>query len=138
MAAVDLADGVVLDTDVASKLLRDRMSGPLSARLLGRIWCVTFVTVGELWQWAEVRTWGPARCDALAAWLADVIVLPSSDQVSRTWAHISASALGRGRPRPVNDTWVAAGCLARGLPLATRNTKDFADFAEHDGLRLLR
>jgi predicted nucleic acid-binding protein len=42
-----------------------------------------------------------------------------------------------GRPRPVNDTWVAACCLAYDLPLATLNVKDFADFAEHDGLELI-
>jgi predicted nucleic acid-binding protein len=43
----------------------------------------------------------------------------------------------RGRPRPVNDTWVAACCLVRELPLATVNTKDYIDFSEHEGLELL-
>jgi len=42
-----------------------------------------------------------------------------------------------GRPRPFNDTWIAACCLVRELPLATFNHKDFADFAEHEGLELL-
>ncbi|HXZ72058.1 MAG TPA: hypothetical protein VEH31_14495 [Streptosporangiaceae bacterium] len=51
---------------------------------------------------------------------------------------MSAAATQRGRPRPVNDTWVAACCLAYDLPLATLNVKDFADFAEHDGLSLIR
>src|SRR6266567_6312681 len=32
-------------------------------------------------------------------------------------------------PRPHNDTWIAACCLVDGIPLATLNTKDFADFA---------
>ncbi len=32
----------------------------------------------------------------------------------------------------MNDTWVAACCLVRDLPLATLNLKDFRDFAEHD------
>jgi predicted nucleic acid-binding protein len=43
----------------------------------------------------------------------------------------------RGRPRPVNDTWIAACCIEGGLPLLTLNRRDFADFAEHDGLVLL-
>jgi hypothetical protein len=30
-----------------------------------------------------------------------------------------------------------ACCLVNNLPLATFNTKDFADYAEHDGLRLV-
>jgi predicted nucleic acid-binding protein len=43
----------------------------------------------------------------------------------------------RGRPRPLNDTWIAACCIKGGLPLLTLNRRDFADFAEHDGLVLL-
>ena len=42
-----------------------------------------------------------------------------------------------GRPRPQNDTWIAASCLAYDLPLATLNVKDFRDFAEHEGLTLI-
>jgi predicted nucleic acid-binding protein len=41
------------------------------------------------------------------------------------------------RPRPVTDSWIAACCLARGLPLATLNVKDFADYADLEGLVLL-
>lgn len=133
----ELADGVVLDTDVASRILRDKLTGPLRTRLLGRFWCVTFVSVAELWKWAELRSWGPDRRAELEGWLGDVTVLPSDDQVSRIWAQISAGAVRRGRARPANDTWIAAGCIARELPLANLNTKDFADFAERDGLTLL-
>ncbi len=43
----------------------------------------------------------------------------------------------RGRPRPINDTWIAACCLVADLPLATLNVKDFKDFAEHDGLQII-
>jgi len=38
----------------------------------------------------------------------------------------------RGHTRPANDTWIAASCLARQLPLATLNLKDFADLVEHE------
>jgi toxin FitB len=34
--------------------------------------------------------------------------------------------------------WVAACCLYHDLPLATLNLKDFEDFAEHEGLTLIR
>lgn len=37
----------------------------------------------------------------------------------------------------MNDTWIAACCLARDLPLATLNLKDYADFTEHEGLRVI-
>ena len=70
---------VVLDTDVASALLRRRTSRTLSEALAGRIPAITFVTVGELTKWTLVRE----------------------------------------------------------LPLATFNTRDYLDFAEHEGLDLL-
>ena len=41
------------------------------------------------------------------------------------------------RPRPLNDTWIAACCIESRRALLTLNRRDFADFAEHDGLVLL-
>ena len=62
---------------------------------------------------------------------------PYTDDIARSWGEISAHATRRGRPRPLNDTWIAACCLAYDLPLATLNIKDFRDFAEHEGLVIL-
>jgi hypothetical protein len=42
-----------------------------------------------------------------------------------------------GRPRPANDSWIAAYCLAHRFPLATFNVKDFKDFAEYEDLNLI-
>lgn len=128
---------VVLDTDVTSRLIKRQLSGPLAARLTGATLCVTFVTVGELWQWAAMRSWGPRTRDELEHWLDRVVVLDSDDATSRTWGAISAAARRRGRPRPMNDSWIAACCLAHGFPLATFNVKDFEDFARYDGLRMI-
>jgi len=50
---------------------------------------------------------------------------------------IAGYATKRGRPRPVNDTWVAACCLTFGLPLTTLNVTDFQDFVDHEGLVLI-
>jgi predicted nucleic acid-binding protein len=58
------------------------------------------------------------------------------DDISRTWGRLSAETRRAGRPRPINDMWNAACCIAQGLPLATLNTKDYLDFADQ-GLRLL-
>ena len=98
-------DYVVLDTDVASDILRDRLTGPLVGRLTGRVWCVTFITVGELWQWADLRSWGADNRRALADWLSSVVILSAGEQVARTWGEIVAAARRRGRPQPVNDSW---------------------------------
>jgi predicted nucleic acid-binding protein len=128
---------LVVDTDVASAILKRRVPPRLAARLAGQTICVTFVTVGELVKWTEVRSWGPRKLGDLAAWFDRVVVLPYDDAVATTWGKLQARAQRRGRPRPANDTWVAACCLVDELPLATFNTKDYADFAVHDELHLL-
>jgi predicted nucleic acid-binding protein len=62
----------------------------------------------------------------------------SPPAVAAIWGRLSAAAIQRGRPRPVNDMWVAACCLAYEVPLVTLNIKDYEDFKEHHGLRILR
>jgi toxin FitB len=129
---------VVLDTDAASLLHKDRLPPDVEGLLLGNVVCVTFVTEAELFKWAEVRNWGERRRRELDAWLSNhVVTLPSDHQTAKTWGALAARARKRGRPRPVNDTWVAACCIARDLPLITFNRRDFLDFQEHDGLVLL-
>jgi toxin FitB len=102
---------VVLDTDVASRIIKRQLDTPLAARLTAVAWCVTFVTVGELWQWATMRSWGRTR-EELEDWLSGVVKLDSDPVISREWGRISADARRRGRPRPANDTWIAARCMA--------------------------
>jgi predicted nucleic acid-binding protein len=128
---------VVLDTDVASRSLQRRLSDPLAARLAGTSVAITFVTLGELTKWTLVRSWGPGRLASLEQFLARVVILPYGERVARRWGQLQASAQLRGRPRPVNDTWIAACCLVRELPLITLNVKDYTDYAEHDGLQLI-
>jgi len=99
--------------------------------------CITFVTVGELAKWRALRDWGPQRVAGLARWRERVAVLQYDEAVAVKWGQLQARAQQRGRPRPQNDTWIAACCLVDDLPLATLNAKDFADFAEHDGLSLI-
>ena len=70
---------VVLDTDVASPAMKGTLGDPLAARLTGMAWCVTFVTVGELWQWATTRSWGPRTRAELEQWLGRVVVLESEN-----------------------------------------------------------
>jgi predicted nucleic acid-binding protein len=104
--------------------------------LVGHTLCVTFVTVAEMARWADKRRWGTRKRTQLIDWLARRPVLPYAAEVSWRWGALVAAAERRGRPRPVNDTWIAACCLIAELPLATLNTKDFTDYADHDGLRL--
>ena len=128
---------IVLDTDVSSQILRRTLPTPLAGRLSGMDLCVSFVTVGELWKWAELRAWGPRSRAELADFLINVVILPSGEGVARRWGFMTAAAQRRGRTPPANDSWIAASCLAHGLPLATLNTKDFHDLVDHEGLTRL-
>ena len=129
---------VVLDTDVASAVLRGKLPPSLRTQLTGKSLAITFVTVGELTVWTARRNWGPRKLSDLAAWRHHVVTLPYDDAIAETWGMLQARASHRGRPRPVNDTWIAACCLVERLPLATLNTKDFEDFSEYEGLELIR
>jgi predicted nucleic acid-binding protein len=64
-------------------------------------------------------------------------VLPAGLVTATIWAMLTTGAERRGRPRPLNDSWIAACCIEGELPLLTLNRRDFMDFAEHDGLVLL-
>lgn len=94
------------------------------------------MSVGELWKWADVRSWGERNRSELDSWISRRPIIPYDDEVARTWARLSAAAQRRGRPRPQNDTWVAACCVRHGIGLVTVNQKDFVDFPQ-DGLILL-
>lgn len=128
---------IVLDTDVASLLFKDQLPSSIFAKVVGRELAVTFVTAGELSKWAVVRRWGFSRRKALDQWLACFLVLPAHSEVGRNWGDIVGYAQQRGRPLPVNDSWIAAVCLTHDLPLATLNTADFHDLAEHEGLEII-
>lgn len=127
---------VVIDTDVASRLQKGTEPGWVRNHVVGaRAW-LTFVTVGELWKWAEVRDWGEPRRAKLQSWIAARPVIPHDREIARVWGRLAGNAQRRGRPRPQNDTWVAACCIGLGVPLVTLNRKDFEDFASHEGLLL--
>jgi predicted nucleic acid-binding protein len=128
---------IILDTDVASLTIKQQLPPALVRHVIGAKAGITFVTLGELTRGATLRRWGATRRAELDAWLRARPTLPYSDEVARKWGEISAYATRRGRPRPSNDTWIAACCLVYDLPLATLNTKDFEDFAEHEGLMLI-
>ena len=109
----------------------------MRAKLEGKSLAITFVTVGELASWTIRRGWGARRLADMAVWRRYVTRIPYDEAVATTWGWLDARAQARGRPRPINDMWIAACCLVEDVPLATLNRKDFEDFAEHDGLRLI-
>ncbi len=90
------------------------------------------------WRGGQRNAIGGTRARTeLVRWLGSAILLPYDERVAWKWGQLSVLSERRGRARPINDTWIAACCLVAGLPLATRNLKDFADFAMYDSLRVI-
>jgi toxin FitB len=128
---------IVLDTNVVSYHRAGRLPAGYARLVAANAHCTAFATAGELWHEALNKRWGGARRGALDLWPAKAMILPADLPGAKTWGTITAGAHRRGRSRPLNGTWIAACCIETGLPLLTLNRRDFADFAEHDGLVLL-
>ena len=128
---------IVLDTDVVSRYCMGRLPAGFARQVAANDLSIAFATAGELWRWALARRWGSARRGGLELFLDQALILPANLTVAKVWGELTAGAQRRGRPRPLNDTWIAACCIEGGLPLLTLNRRDFADFAERDGLLLL-
>ncbi len=76
---------VILDTDVASLSIKQRLPPALLRELLGAQIGITFITLGELTRWATLRQWGPTRRSELDAWLVTRPTLPYTEDVARLW-----------------------------------------------------
>jgi hypothetical protein len=121
-------DAVVLDTDAVSLLIYGNLPIEMQQHVIDKHLCITFVTVGELWQGAAKASWPESRRKRLQTYLQEkYIVLPYDGRVAYVWGHLSGAARRRRKPPniPVNDYWIAAACIARKLPLVTLNTQDF-------------
>jgi predicted nucleic acid-binding protein len=127
----------VLDTDVLSLMYREQLPEELRRTIFDQPLGVTYVQIGELSRWVRSRNWGLDRSKDLQVWVSRFPVLNSNTSVSRKWGEIVSNAYKRGRPRSVNDSWVAACCISYRVPLVTRNKRDFADFAAFEGLELI-
>lgn len=126
-------DPVILDTDVASRMLRGDLPEEARPKLSGRQGLLTFVTVGELLRGAYRARWGEQRMKDVEGWIARFRQVDSNPDVSRAWATLVAARENAGRPINPNDAWIAACCIASNVPLATFNRKDFVGI---EGLEL--
>ena len=115
---------VVIDTDVASALLRRRASDELARALAGQVLAITFVTVGELTKWTLVRHWGPRSLATMRTFLGGLVILPYDQRVSARWGELQAYAQLRGRPRPTMTVGspLAASCASSRSRRSTSRT----------------
>jgi hypothetical protein len=67
---------VILDTDAASLVIKQRLPTPLLRKVVGAQTGITFVTLWELSRWATIRQWSSPRRALLTRWLAARPTLP--------------------------------------------------------------
>lgn len=127
----------VVDTSVISLSLKDREPTRLTAYrsvLDGSVTVLSFMTVAEVWQWAEERNWGEGRRNDCRKLLSGCVVDQSTSGLCQAWAYLMGSSRRGGHNLGHADAWIAATALARDAPLVSENTRHFAWIP---GLRLL-
>ena len=117
---------VVVDTDVVSFLFKNHPIGNrYDPELAGGIALISFMTVAELERWAIQRKWGEQRLHWLHLHLGRYTVVPSSPDLCRAWAEVTAAAQALGRRIECADAWIAASALLYDAPLITHNRADY-------------
>ena len=82
---------IVLDTDVASGLIKKNLPPSLDAKLIGHELLTTFVSAGELERWTVQRDLGSRRKAETNRWIAGPLLTGGRD-VARKWGEIVAYA----------------------------------------------
>src|SRR6202034_16196 len=97
---------------------------------------VSVVTVAELRLGVLAATTLEAKARRMATLrLAQSLEpLPVDDLVADAWAVLVAGLRAAGRRAPVNDSWIAATAIARGMPVATQDD----DYDGMPGLDVIR
>lgn len=122
---------IVADTNVISELMSDRpvvFGGRPWIWNSDDVWAVTAITRLEVMN-GVMRLPAGRRRRALLAGANQVldgrICLPFDAEAADACANLIAMRRSLGRPLPAHDGMIASICLTRGLPLATRNVRDF-------------
>ncbi len=121
---------ILLDTNVFSFLLRqaDTRASLYRPHIQDRIAAISYVTIGELYFWAEGRKWGVERLRLLEEKIRDTTVIRYDLEVCRTYARLKQglkTPSGSHRVIGDNDLWIAACAVRHGIPLITHNHRHF-------------
>lgn len=133
---VSSATSGVLDTSV---FIARETGRPLREAALPSQLFVTVVTTAELRVGVLAATDDATRAMRLEtfAFAAGLEPLPVDDAASERWAQIRIALARAGRRMPINDAWIAAIALSRGLPVVTQDD-DYDVLAEHVGLAVVK
>jgi hypothetical protein len=138
-----MADEMVLDTNVLSELMRPQPAAQVMAWFDGRaetVFFITAITRAEILLGIELLPAGRRR-DALAEAASRMFeqdfggrCLPFDEHAAGLYARVVVERTRAGQPISTEDAEIAAISLLHGLPLVTRNVKDFSNIA---GLTLI-
>ena len=126
----------VIDTNVASELMRPSPAPAVAARISGRDaeeLYLTAVSEAELLYGVAIVPPGRRRNELEAVmlrWLDTGFaqrILPFDSAAARDYADIAAGRRSAGRPIAPADCQIAAIARCRGMAVATRNVRDFGD-----------
>jgi predicted nucleic acid-binding protein len=107
---------LMLDTNIVSYLLKESdVVRPYLPHLSGKLLFLPFISVGELYLWAESAGWGQKRRSQLEERLRNYVIVPYDHEIARSYA----------RPIGLHDAWISACAVRHGVPLVTHNAKDF-------------
>jgi predicted nucleic acid-binding protein len=97
---------------------------------------VSVITVAELRLGVLMAATLDARARRMATLrlVESLAPLPVDDAVADAWAVLVAGLRDAGRKVPINDSWIAATAIARGIPVATQDD----DYDEMPGLDVIR
>lgn len=128
--------GFLLDTNVISETVKprpeDRVLAWVADRAPGELFLAA-MTFAELARGAR-KLADTRRGRELERWIHGALarqfagrILPFDREAAAIWAEIMGGGDRIGRTRPAADAQIAAVARRRGLTLATRNTRDFAE-----------
>jgi len=119
-------DYILVDTNIVSYLMKDHPIARLYHRhLQGRILCLSFITIGELYLGAEINQWGEVRRKRLEEVLRNYVILPYDKKVAEYYAKVIIGVRKKGYQISFSDAWIAATAIAFDLPFVTHNKSHF-------------
>lgn len=118
---------ILLDTNIVSYILKgDSRASLYEPFLLNNEAAISLMTVAELFQWANVRSWGERRTNEMERYLLQSYTILAVDILtSRLWGEIRAIGQRSGRPISPQDAWIAASAKRHGIKLITHNPSEF-------------
>jgi len=129
-------NGFLLDTNIASELVRQRpresVTAWIAAQRLETLF-LSVITIGELRKGITILPPGKRRTE-LEVWLDFDLqqkfagrILSVNQQIADRWGVLEGRRQLVGRPIHAPDAQIAATAIEHGLTIVTRNQRDFED-----------